>query len=422
MGSTPARPSRAADLRRQVRARHEPHGDVGLVPLEVGVEHLGDAVVVDASEDLGLPLEPSPAGLRDQAALEELEGDPAPEALVHGLENHALAALSERAHEAEASDPLPVEGRGGARRLLARGRPPPQELRGDLGLGLGVPLEVEAERSLHPLGHVVLEVLDEVQDRGVEVLFEVFQGRRVSGTRLSTASGSSRPAPGAAPSARAKGDPGGGYHPRSLSDSSANPPEGETQNWLRRAQEGGVTEFGVLYDHVAPSIYAWATLRLARDRRSEIDAQDVVQEVWLRAWDSIERIDAETTPFRKWIFRVAKLVLLKLLRDGRRRRQVNLGSETKRAVFEQVMDPATAISARIERDDTLARFLESVAGLPEIDRKLVSYCGLEGLGYEVAAQRLDSTAGAVARRWQRLRKRLAEGGIPRDLFDPSATA
>ena len=175
-----------------------------------------------------------------------------------------------------------------------------------------------------------------------------------------------------------------------MSESEAQPPEGETQNWLRRAQVGGVTEFGVLYDHVAPSIYAWATLRLARDRRSEIDAQDVVQEVWLRAWDSIERIDAETTPFRKWIFRVAKRVLLELLRAGRRRRQVNLWSETKRAVFEQVMDPATAISARIERDDTLARFLESVAGLPEKDRKLVSYCGLEGLGYEVAAQRLEA--------------------------------
>ena len=210
-----------------------------------------------------------------------------------------------------------------------------------------------------------------------------------------------------------------GYHGGSLSNPDAEPPEGETQTWLRRAQEGGVTEFGVLYEHVAPSIYAWATLRLARDRRSEIDAQDVVQEVWLRAWDSIERIDAETTPFRKWVFRVAKIVLLELLRDGRRRRQVNLGSETKRAVFEQVMDPATAISARIERDDTLGRFLESVSSLPEPDRKLVGYCGLEGLSYKVAAQRLDSTEGAVARRWQRLRKRLAEGGIPRDLFDPS---
>ena len=139
----------------------------------------------------------------------------------------------------------------------------------------------------------------------------------------------------------------------------------------------------------------------------------------VNARTAIERIDAETTPFRKWVFRVAKIVLLELLRDGRRRRQVNLGSETKRAVFEQVMDPATAISARIERDDTLARFLESVSSLPEPDRKLVSYCGLEGLSYKVAAQRLDSTEGAVARRWQRLRKRLAEGGIPRDLFDPS---
>ncbi|MEM8713977.1 MAG: sigma-70 family RNA polymerase sigma factor, partial [Planctomycetota bacterium] len=136
---------------------------------------------------------------------------------------------------------------------------------------------------------------------------------------------------------------------------------GQTQAWLKEAKEGGEPEFSRLYEYVAPAVFAWATLRLRRDGRTEIDAQDLVQEVWLRAWRSLPDFEEETTPFRRWIFRVAKLVMLELLRDGSRRRQAELGTDTKRAVVGDVVDPGTAISRRVQRDESLQLFMDRVA-------------------------------------------------------------
>lgn len=205
----------------------------------------------------------------------------------------------------------------------------------------------------------------------------------------------------------------------SLPNSEERPLDGQTQTWLRDAKAGGVAEFSRLYEHVAPAVFAWARIRLNRDSRTEIDAQDLVQEVWLRAWRSLEDFDEENTPFRRWIFRVGKLVLLELLRDGARRRYAEIGSDTRRAVLNEHLDPATAISQRVARDDALHSFVAAVEAMPEPERKLVTYCGLEGLSYAEAANRLDSSTAAVARRWQRLRHTLAEGGLPMHLFDES---
>lgn len=194
------------------------------------------------------------------------------------------------------------------------------------------------------------------------------------------------------------------------------PLDNTTQRWLREAKDGDAAHFNRLYEHVAPAVHAWAELRIRRDGRTELDAQDVVQEVWFRTWRALEKFDDESVPFRKWVFRVAKVVLLELLRDGRRRRQLDLGSDVKRAVFDEIVDAATAVSGRVARNDSIATFVRFVASLPQDEQRLLLTCGLEGLNYEEASRRLDSTPGAVARRWQRLRNRLSENGLPTDLI------
>lgn len=202
----------------------------------------------------------------------------------------------------------------------------------------------------------------------------------------------------------------------SQDDQDSRPPlDGTTQRWLRDAKAGDAAHFNQLYEHVAPAVHAWAVVRLRRDGRTELDPQDVVQEVWFRTWRALSSFDDESVPFRKWVFRVAKVVLLELLRDGRRRRQADLGSDVKRAVFEEIVDAATAVSGRVARDDSIAAFVAFVGTLAPEDQRLVLICGLEGLGYDEAARRLDSTPGAVARRWQRLRQRLSEQGVPTQL-------
>ena len=88
--------------------------------------------------------------------------------------------------------------------------------------------------------------------------------------------------------------------------------EGITQVWVRSARKGDAGDFARLYEHIAPAVHTWAALRLRPDQAAMLDPGDLVQEVWLRAWRRIDDFDHERIPFRFWVFRIAKNVLLEL--------------------------------------------------------------------------------------------------------------
>ena len=78
---------------------------------------------------------------------------------------------------------------------------------------------------------------------------------------------------------------------------------GETQDIARAAKAGDEQRFAELYERLAPALYTWASLRIRPAMRGSIDPQDVVQEVWCRAWKGFGRFDPQETPFRSWVFR-----------------------------------------------------------------------------------------------------------------------
>ena len=53
-----------------------------------------------------------------------------------------------------------------------------------------------------------------------------------------------------------------------------------------------------------------------------------------------------------------------------------------------LQDPATAISRRAARVEGIEALLERIRALPELERKLVTHCGLEGMSYDEVARRL----------------------------------
>jgi RNA polymerase sigma factor (sigma-70 family) len=190
----------------------------------------------------------------------------------------------------------------------------------------------------------------------------------------------------------------------------------ETTHLVRAARNGDESAFGRLFDQLAPALYTWVDLRLRTDRGSRVEPGDVVQEVWLRAWRGLERFDPDEVPFRPWIFRVAKNVLLEAWRQASRTRQAGgMGPTTRLFALENLPDEATSISRRLARDESLAQFGERVRALSEEDRKLVVHCGLEGMARKDVAARMGLSTEAVNKRWQRLRDRLAEAGIPEHL-------
>src|SRR5688572_7050244 len=70
---------------------------------------------------------------------------------------------------------------------------------------------------------------------------------------------------------------------------------------VERAQQGDRDAFGALYDRFQPEI-----VRYLAHRTGDADtAEDLAQQVFLKAWQAIPRYEARGVPFKAWLYRMA---------------------------------------------------------------------------------------------------------------------
>lgn len=165
--------------------------------------------------------------------------------------------------------------------------------------------------------------------------------------------------------------------------------------------------FGDAYREAAPAVFAWVGVHLGPGLRSELDPEDVLQEVACRAFARQADYDPARGPFRAWLFGIARKVLFQSLErmtgSGRPDREwLTTGG------LSRVPEEATSVTRRVARDDAQRRFLALVDELTEEERTLVLQRGLEGLAHEEIAQALGIEAATAAKRWGRLVPRLRE--------------
>jgi RNA polymerase sigma factor (sigma-70 family) len=189
----------------------------------------------------------------------------------------------------------------------------------------------------------------------------------------------------------------------------------DTMGLARAAKAGELERFSELYERLAPALLTWSRLRIRPAWRAHIDETDVVQEVWCRAWRAFPDFDADRIPFRYWAFRIAKNVLLEASRKLRSSGAA-AGTTTRLLMLSQVPDEATGLTQRVRRDEGLELFADWAQDLPEEDRKLLLHVGLEGLPHTEAAERLGISTEALSKRWQRLKQRIEEHPLPRQLM------
>ena len=176
--------------------------------------------------------------------------------------------------------------------------------------------------------------------------------------------------------------------------------------------------FQALYEAIAPSLYTWAEIKIRPQMRGLVDPSDVVQEVWYRAWRAYGSANLEAEPFRRWIFRVAKNVLLESFRALRGSDTLGggAGESARMRRLAEVPDEATAITRRVARDEGLKLFANWTIALAEDDRALVVHLGLEDMQRAELATRLGLSEATLAKRWERLMVRMAESKTTRELF------
>lgn len=156
------------------------------------------------------------------------------------------------------------------------------------------------------------------------------------------------------------------------------------QLWLDRLQKGDYKAFERIYEEYRRPL----TGRLFRLLKSPDLVEEVLQELFLRLWDSRKRLDT-TLPVKAYLFRIAGNLVVdlyrKAARDKRLREHLMISSEYRYSHVEEGLVEA----------ENKAILLEAVALLPEQQQRVYRMCKLEGLRYAEVAGKLGISEAAV---------------------------
>jgi RNA polymerase sigma-70 factor (ECF subfamily) len=175
---------------------------------------------------------------------------------------------------------------------------------------------------------------------------------------------------------------------------------------LSKVRGGDRDAFRALVDQ-----HARAVFRLAyRMTGNEIDAEDMVQETFLRAWKQIDKFDGRAT-FATWLHRICTNCSLDHLRLRQRRQEARPAFHTG----EEQTDPVSLVAADSPSPERLAMSSQVAAmlgpaldGLTEMERAAFVLRHYEGMGIEDISLALGVQPGAakhsVFRAVQKLRR------------------
>jgi RNA polymerase sigma factor (sigma-70 family) len=153
-----------------------------------------------------------------------------------------------------------------------------------------------------------------------------------------------------------------------------------------------MTDFEELYERHARNLYRFALYLCG----SHAEAEDIVAETFVRAWNTPARIRVATA--KAYLFTIARNCYL----HGKRRawRATELDDELR--------DPSQGPQATIEQQEELTRVWSALRAMPEVDRSALLMSALEEMPYKDIAVALALTVQGVKTKIHRARLRLAQ--------------
>jgi RNA polymerase sigma-70 factor, ECF subfamily len=144
------------------------------------------------------------------------------------------------------------------------------------------------------------------------------------------------------------------------------------------------TAFGELYDLFVDRVYRYLYFRTGQ----QAEAEDLTEQVFLKAWEAIGRYRWQGRPFVAWLYRLAHNVHIDHVR--KQRPTTSLTDDTR--PIDLPSDAATTELARRLDADLIAHALAELT--PEQQRVIVLKF-IEGLGNEQIACVMDKREGAI---------------------------
>lgn len=162
--------------------------------------------------------------------------------------------------------------------------------------------------------------------------------------------------------------------------------ESETSNedeLVRRAAQGDAEAFGDLYTRYLDQIYQYVFYKVGSEKKAE----DLTEQVFLNAWEAIDRYRPQGYPFSSWLYRIAHNAVV----DHYRTRK---DKEPLGAVSFTLADEALGPEESLIQKEEVVHLREAIAQLPEEQQQLIILRFVEELPHAQVAQILDKSEGA----------------------------
>jgi RNA polymerase sigma-70 factor, ECF subfamily len=143
------------------------------------------------------------------------------------------------------------------------------------------------------------------------------------------------------------------------------------------------------------------------------DAEDLVQETYLRAFRSINQFKPGTN-LRAWLFKIQTNSFINEYRKRvRRPRNTSLDDVEEYYLYSHLVESGVQPAASVTEDEILAQIddaevFRALDQLQDNYRQVVLLADVEGFAYREIAEILDIPVGTVMSRLHRARKRLRE--------------
>ncbi len=157
--------------------------------------------------------------------------------------------------------------------------------------------------------------------------------------------------------------------------------------------EGSAAALEVLYDRYSRIVLSFAT-RMLGDRQS---AEELLQEVFLRAWQQAHNYSAGRGSFATWLLSITHNMSIDEIRKRRRRPQ-RAESADPVLMLTNVKDRSPSVEESAELGDLRETMARAIGTLPEPQRRAIELAYFRGLTQREIAEELDEPLGTIKTR------------------------
>jgi RNA polymerase sigma-70 factor (ECF subfamily) len=188
--------------------------------------------------------------------------------------------------------------------------------------------------------------------------------------------------------------------------------EVEVKELIERSREGDRSAFDLLIDRVRPRLRSLIEARLGQALRGQVDPEDLVQEVTLKALESLGSFhDQGEGSFLRWLGGIAEHRILDLVDPRRKRPHVGIEGDVRAS--------GPTSSKVLRREERFHRLEAAFDRLSPEHREVIVLARIEGLSREEIARKMNRSPGAVGQLlWRALKCLKATFGDTESLHLP----